>query len=182
MNSGQMRRRKLIASLGGALCGVLLAPGAAFAQDYTAQVVAELREQGFGSIRTERTLLGRSRILAQSAEYKREIVLDPRTGEILRDLWVNAPGKPSSRPIMDGSDEDDASSSGSGSSSGGGSSSDDEDDDDEDDDSSDDDEDDDGDDDEDEDEDNSGSGSSQDDTDDDDDGEDDSDDDDEDDD
>lgn len=50
-------------------------------------IVAELREQGFARIEIRRTLLGRTRIIATSPGYDREIVLNPSTGVILRDFW-----------------------------------------------------------------------------------------------
>ena len=52
-----------------------------------ASIVAELREQGFGRVEIRRTLLGRTRIIATSPTYEREIVLNPSTGVILRDFW-----------------------------------------------------------------------------------------------
>lgn len=50
-------------------------------------IVRQLREQGFGDIEVRRTLLGRSRIVAQSDTLYREIIVNPVTGEILRDYW-----------------------------------------------------------------------------------------------
>ena len=52
-------------------------------------LVRKLRGQGFETIKIGRTLLGRTRIIAESPKYRREIVFNPRTGEILRDYWVN---------------------------------------------------------------------------------------------
>lgn len=49
-------------------------------------IVTELREQGYRQIEIRRTLLGRTRIIATSPSYDREIVLNPSTGVILRDL------------------------------------------------------------------------------------------------
>lgn len=53
------------------------------------KLIASLRAQGFEDIETERTWLGRLRIEAENDAFKREIVIDPRTGEILRDFWLN---------------------------------------------------------------------------------------------
>lgn len=50
-------------------------------------IVRQLRDQGFGDIEVRRTLLGRSRIVAQSDTLYREIIVNPVTGEILRDYW-----------------------------------------------------------------------------------------------
>lgn len=48
-------------------------------------IVAQLRAQGFAQISIGHTFLGRVRILANSVHLHREIVLNPKTGEILRD-------------------------------------------------------------------------------------------------
>jgi hypothetical protein len=50
-----------------------------------AQVLQSLRSQGYREIWFERTLLNRVRIVAERRGTSREIVLDPRTGDILRD-------------------------------------------------------------------------------------------------
>ena len=64
----------------------------AFAQDIVSAIRAQLRAQGYTSISVTRTLLGRRRIFAKSEEYQREIIVNPRTGEILRDYWTLLPG------------------------------------------------------------------------------------------
>lgn len=56
-------------------------------QTFVDRVIAELRNQGFTSIQVSRTWLGRARIEAQSPRFSREVVVNPRTGEILRDYW-----------------------------------------------------------------------------------------------
>ena len=48
-------------------------------------VVEELRRDGYSNIRLFRTLLGRMRFTAERPGYRREIVVHPRTGLILRD-------------------------------------------------------------------------------------------------
>jgi len=113
-----------------------------------ASIVAELREQGFSQVEIRRTLLGRTRIIAKSATYEREIILNPASGVILRDFWrVRGPvgndgpsslvGRPNLRDGGDRSgsgqarsaaDDDDDDSGSSGSSSGGSSDNDDDDD------------------------------------------------------
>lgn len=50
------------------------------------QVVAQLQSQGYQDISVNRTLLGRIRVVAVTETEWREIVIDPRTGEILRDF------------------------------------------------------------------------------------------------
>jgi len=60
---------------------------AASAAPVSETVVSQLQEQGFTRIRVSRTLLGRTRIVAMSPQFRREIVLNSTTGEILRDYW-----------------------------------------------------------------------------------------------
>jgi hypothetical protein len=57
------------------------------AQDATGRIVKELQSQGYNSITVRRTLLGRRKVDAVSDDYIREIVINPATGEILRDYW-----------------------------------------------------------------------------------------------
>jgi hypothetical protein len=83
-----MRRREFLSGLA---VSVTLS-GPALAQDYAGSVVAQLSDMGFGGIRQERTLLGRVRITGTRDDGKREIILNPNSGEILRDLWIPASG------------------------------------------------------------------------------------------
>ncbi|MEL6573415.1 MAG: hypothetical protein AAFQ64_17275 [Pseudomonadota bacterium] len=64
----------------------LLIPLSAAAQSVEDQVATQLRTQGYDVITMSRTLLGRLRVLAQSEEFERELVINPTTGEILRDI------------------------------------------------------------------------------------------------
>lgn len=96
----QIHRRKFLAGLA---CGLVVATPAA-AQDYVADIVSQLKQQGFSTIVQERTLLGRVRILASSSDGEREIILNPNTGEILRDLWIPAQGSTRKIAIVDGTD------------------------------------------------------------------------------
>ncbi len=64
----------------------LLLPVPAGAESLQAQVVRELQAQGFEVTEARSTLLGRYRIVAEAPGLQREIVLNPRTGEVLRDL------------------------------------------------------------------------------------------------
>lgn len=59
--------------------------GAGHADDLVDSVVRQLRAQGYSTFVVERTLLGRIRIEAEGRNGEREIVLNRRTGEILRD-------------------------------------------------------------------------------------------------
>lgn len=66
----------------------LLMAGGAHAQGVSErQVIDQLRDQGFSEFRVSRTLLGRTMIVATNREYRREIVINPATGVILRDYW-----------------------------------------------------------------------------------------------
>lgn len=51
------------------------------------QVVVQLKAQGYTKISMGRTLLGRTRIVAVNDTMRREIIVNPATGEILRDYW-----------------------------------------------------------------------------------------------
>lgn len=79
-----MRRRRFIISL----VGALMLAGPAFAETVQDRIVAQLGRQGFDRITISTTFLGRVRIVAQSATQRREIIFNPRTGEILRDYWA----------------------------------------------------------------------------------------------
>lgn len=110
------------------MLAVLLTGSAAFA-DFEQDIVRQLQDMGFSQVEVTRTLLGRVRITAAGADGTREIILNPNTGEILRDLWLRQEGGSSDRTLLDGGEGRQDRSSGSGSSGG--------DDDDDDDDSSD---------------------------------------------
>lgn len=93
----RMKRREFLSVLA---AGVTVA-GPALAQDYVESIIAQLREQGFQSITQERTLLGRIRIVARRSDGRREIIVNPRSGEILRDLWTPVSGRPGKIDIID---------------------------------------------------------------------------------
>lgn len=77
-----------------ALVGAGLSAQIAYADTYADQIVRQLTDQGFANIQVEVTLLGRVRIRGQGQQGLREIILNPNTGEILRDLWLDANGNP----------------------------------------------------------------------------------------
>lgn len=52
-------------------------------------VLSQLRQQGYNEIEMSRTWLGRTRIVARRDGERREIIINPRTGEILRDFWTH---------------------------------------------------------------------------------------------
>jgi hypothetical protein len=95
------------------------------------QVVDQLRDLGYREIRISQTFLGRTRIVATSSEYRREIVINPATGAIIRDYWrvlqddddtdggsrIVSPSSSSSGDDADDDDDDGSTSSGSSASS-----------------------------------------------------------------
>lgn len=80
-----MNRRQLIV-----FCSTLFFAAPSFAAGFEEDVVAYLRQQGYDIVTITTTMLGRSKITATNEDGVREIVLNPRTGEILRDLWIAA--------------------------------------------------------------------------------------------
>lgn len=75
------------------ILGATLASGttSAQAQDLVAQdsvdaIIEALVGDGYTSFEVNRTLLGRVRIVARSGDTLREVVTNPRTGEVLRDV------------------------------------------------------------------------------------------------
>ncbi len=101
-------------------------------------IIERLVEAGFGQIEVTRTLLGRVRIVAFKGNIRRELVINPRTGEILRDVTLVAEGGKSSPGSPKGKNGSSSGGSGSDDDGDGDDDSDDDDDDDGDDDSDDD--------------------------------------------
>ncbi len=78
--------------------------------DYVEDIVKWLGREGYSGIEVTRTLLGRIRIVATKDNRTRELVCNPRTGEILRDVFIDADGEVRgslSRPGDDDDDDDD---------------------------------------------------------------------------
>lgn len=102
------------------LATAVLAGTPGFAQGYADTLLAELRREGYRDIVVSRTLLGRLRIQAARDGRLREIVLNPNSGEILRDLWLveaqeaSAQGSAGTSRASGGSDDSGSSSGGSG--------------------------------------------------------------------
>lgn len=82
------RRRLIIAAL-----ALSLVPLQQAQADSVDDLVEVLRDQGFRQIEVERTLLGRVRIVASSSRGTRELVINARTGEVLRDVWIDRRGR-----------------------------------------------------------------------------------------
>mgnify|MGYP000644389250 CR=1 FL=1 len=86
----------------GLILAASLAGSAAFAVGVTDEIVRQLQADGYTDIVLEKTWLGRIRIRAISPSGTREIIVNPSTGEILRDLWiVSATGSKASTLIKD---------------------------------------------------------------------------------
>lgn len=115
MGKTAMQRRQFLVTLAAATA---MGP-MALAASYSDQIVAQLMDQGFRNITVSRTLLGRIRIRAQSDVGWREIILNPNTGEILRDLWTDLAGNPIAPKIVVSDDDGDDESSGGDDDSGG---------------------------------------------------------------
>lgn len=68
----------------GALAVCVAAPAQA---DVLNDIMQQLSQQGFTRMQVTQTLLGRTRVVAWSPQFRREIVFNANTGEILRDYW-----------------------------------------------------------------------------------------------
>lgn len=103
-----LSRRGLLIGIGTGLAGAT--PALAVEDPVTRSVLEQLQQQGFVIVDVRRTLLGRVRILANRGTLMREIVLDPRNGQILRDLVTRqgegSPPEPQ-LPEYEDDDEDD---------------------------------------------------------------------------
>lgn len=71
---------------------LVIAVFAAFASQANAnpivdRVTQQLADQGYSRFEVSRTFLGRIRIEAYANGSEREVIVNPRTGQILRDHW-----------------------------------------------------------------------------------------------
>jgi hypothetical protein len=64
------------------------------APDYARQVVQQLSRQGYDQIEVRRSLLGKMIVTGSRPGQEREVVIDPRSGELLRDLVRPGPARP----------------------------------------------------------------------------------------
>ncbi|MFO7805463.1 MAG: hypothetical protein R6V30_07305 [Paracoccaceae bacterium] len=96
-----MQRRQILAGL---LAAVAM-PTAALAQTAEEQVIDQLKRQGYRRITLGSTLLGRRRIVATGPRGRREIILNPATGAILRD-YLDRSDRGGSRDNRDDDRED----------------------------------------------------------------------------
>ena len=103
----------------GALVASAMGTSPVMADVYERTIVEQLQAEGFSSISTERTWLGRMRIVAENEQGQREIVINPNNGEVLRDLWMAEGGDPGNGPSVLSSVNRESGSSSSASSGGG---------------------------------------------------------------
>ena len=75
-------------------------PFAALA-DIESDIVRRLRADGYRQIQVTRTMLGRLRITAVGRGGTREIILNPQTGEVLRDVYIAADGSTTPTTLAD---------------------------------------------------------------------------------
>ncbi|MBW4985130.1 hypothetical protein KZZ07_21530 [Mameliella sp. CS4] len=82
----------------------LLCTPPAMAQSYRDRVIQSLTDQGFSNFRVRRTWLGYDQIIALGPDGRREVVLNPSTGAILRDyLYTSDVPRSRSVPLAHGS-------------------------------------------------------------------------------
>ena len=111
-----MNRRHLLF----AAAGVFLASTTFARADEVGDIVRWLKQLGFDDITTSRSLLGRVQIRATGDIGVRELVVNPRTGEILRDVWLDAAGRlVRGKPYVRTADDDESGHSGSSDGGGG---------------------------------------------------------------
>lgn len=102
-----MKRRLFLFGLA-ASSAIVAAAAPAFAASYAEDVIAQLTKLGFSGITVETTWLGRIKIVASRSDGVREIVLNPNTGEILRDVWMPVSGGGLIRHVLDDVEDEDS--------------------------------------------------------------------------
>ncbi len=83
-----------------ATCFVIGMANTGNADTATDEIIFQLQSQGYSQIEVKRTWLGRMRIFAVGDGVVREIVINPVTGEILRDARTKPNGSAASAPIQ----------------------------------------------------------------------------------
>ena len=91
------------------LVALLFAPFAAHADSkgdaFAAKVASQLKDLGYSTVEVSRTFLGRIRVEATGSAGEREIIFNPRTGEILRDFSKAGHGGLLTLPSGDGGED-----------------------------------------------------------------------------
>lgn len=81
------RKRLLLAAWTVWLPLAALAQSGTTGNPFADRLIADLRAQGYAEVEVRRSWLGRVIIEAEAPGREREIVMNPHTGEILRDIW-----------------------------------------------------------------------------------------------
>ena len=76
--------------------------GAAMARTVEERLIAGLKDQGYTILEDGYTFLGRLRIVAENDTFHREIVVNPGTGEVLRDYAVMLDDLPKAQVAQSG--------------------------------------------------------------------------------
>lgn len=84
-----MNRRTI---LFGFVAALAIPGSAALAKEPYEEWIDWLEDAGYTDITASRTFLGRVQIQARQGLMRREIVINPRTGEVLRDVMLDASG------------------------------------------------------------------------------------------
>ena len=71
--------------------GALVCSASASLAETQDEVVAQMKAEGYNSIDVSTTWLRRVRIVGEGAPGSREVVIDPRNGEVLRDFSSSTP-------------------------------------------------------------------------------------------
>ncbi|GFE63098.1 PepSY domain-containing protein [Litoreibacter roseus] len=85
----------------------VITPTVGSSQSVERSVRHQLQRQGYRNIEVSRTLLGRLKFSATRGQFRREIVLSPSTGVILRDFSARIGSNGVASPNILGGDNDD---------------------------------------------------------------------------
>ena len=105
-----MQRRNFCLGLASSLALGLALP--AQANSLSERVERRLKRDGWDDIDITRTLLGRTRVTARKGETRREIIMNSRTGEVLRDVLIH--DRDGIGSVFDDDDDDDDDNGGKG--------------------------------------------------------------------
>ena len=78
--------------------------GVGLARTVEDRLIAGLKDQGYVILEDGYTFLGRLRIVAENDQYHREIVVNPGTGEVLRDYVVERSDPPQTPGVSNSRD------------------------------------------------------------------------------
>jgi|GEM_PF-2151416 len=99
-----INRRLFLQAALPALGLTLVGLGPALSETLETKVYKGLSRQGYKDIKSNFTFLGRLRVTAEKGETRREVILNRKTGEVLRDVIV---GRGGTRSIFDVDDRKD---------------------------------------------------------------------------